>query len=198
MKNIAILGGAFDPPTIGHMAIAEAVLKLSHIEGVWFMPCYTHMFGKDMTDYTTRVAMLQKAIKGKGSLGVFQFEREHNLTNGSTYELLNILKNDKWYANHNFSFILGLDNADNIRKWYRWEEVIKLVPFIVLPRDGEVPKKNAWYSKKPHRILNKRIPNVSSTLARKYLQNGELENARGILDENVYSYIIEKGLYRSK
>ena len=28
MKNVAILGGAFDPPTIGHMAIAEAVLKL--------------------------------------------------------------------------------------------------------------------------------------------------------------------------
>ena len=198
MKNVALLGGAFDPPTKGHMAIAEAVLELPDIDEVWFMPCYAHMFGKDMTDYTTRVAMLQKVIKDKANLGVFQFEREHNLTNGSTYDLLNILQNDKWYASHNFSFILGLDNADNIRRWHRWDEVIKLAPFIVLPRDGEVPNEIAWYSKTPHKILNKHMPRVSSTLARSSISNNDEAAAKYILTNDVYEYICKEGLYRRK
>ncbi len=196
MKNVALLGGAFDPPTKGHMAIAEAVLELPDIDEVWFMPCYVHMFDKTMRPYSERVEMLQLMANSNDNLGVFEFEREHNLTKGSTYELLNILQNDKWYASHNFSFILGLDNADNIRKWHKWEEIIELAAFIVLPRDGEVPNEIAWYSKLPHKILNKPIPRVSSTQARACLFTNDESGARDILTKDVYDYICKKRLYR--
>ena len=64
MKNVALLGGAFDPPTKGHMAIAEAVLKLPEIDEVWFMPCYVHMFDKTMRPYEERVEMLRLMANG--------------------------------------------------------------------------------------------------------------------------------------
>lgn len=35
MKNVALFGGAFDPPTKGHMAVAEAILELPHIDELW-------------------------------------------------------------------------------------------------------------------------------------------------------------------
>ena len=199
MKNIAILGGAFDPPTVGHIEIAKAVLELPSIDEVWFMPCHTHRFGKETESSKHRLAMILWAVRSSGmypDASPFTFELYNEELDGSTYATLKSLLSNAEYKDYNFSFTIGLDNADNIKKWARWEEVIKLVPFIVLPRDGEVPSKDAWYSKKPHRILNKHIPHVSSTLAREYLRDGELENTQGILDEDVYDYIIEKGLYR--
>lgn len=197
MKNVALFGGAFDPPTKGHMAIAEAVLELPHIDEVWFMPCYVHMFDKRMQSYDTRVEMLRLMTNGNDSLKVSQFEREHNLITGSTYELLTRLNGSSWdYAEGSFSFIAGLDNANSIEKWHRWAEIIKLVAFIVLPRGGQAPSKAAWYSKKPHSILDKEIPPVSSTLARACLFAADESGAKETLTKDVYEYISKKGLYK--
>jgi len=44
--NVAILGGAFDPITIGHVQVAEQVLAKGLVDEVWFMPCFKHRFGK--------------------------------------------------------------------------------------------------------------------------------------------------------
>lgn len=196
MKNVALLGGAFDPPTKGHMAIAEAVLELPDIDEVWFMPCYIHMFDKTMRPYRSRVEMLRLMANGNDKLNVFQFELENNLDTGSTHELLTILKDDYWYSEFNFHFIVGLDNANSIEKWHRWEEIIELAAFIVLPRDDQAPNKKAWYSKKPHRILDKEIPSVSSTLARACLFSTDESGARDTLTKDVYDYICTEGLYR--
>ena len=196
MKNVALFGGAFDPPTKGHMAVAEAVLKLPDIDEVWFMPCYVHMFDKTMCPYRARVEMLRLMANGNDKLKVFQFELENNLATGSTYEILTMLKDSYWYSEFNFSFIIGLDNANSIEKWYRWEEIIELVSFIVLPRDGQAPNKEAWYAKKPHRILDQEVPSVSSTQARNSLINNDETAAKHILGKEIYEYICKKGLYR--
>jgi len=38
--KVAVLGGSFDPPTIGHMQLASETLNLdSTIDEVWIIPC---------------------------------------------------------------------------------------------------------------------------------------------------------------
>jgi nicotinate-nucleotide adenylyltransferase len=39
MKNIAIYGGAFDPPHIGHIQLINNLTKLGGIDEIWLMPC---------------------------------------------------------------------------------------------------------------------------------------------------------------
>lgn len=38
-SRIGILGGSFDPPTIGHMQLASETLNLLGFDEVWLVPC---------------------------------------------------------------------------------------------------------------------------------------------------------------
>ena len=40
--KIAILGGAFDPPHIGHFLVASQVKEQLGMDEVWFMTCYSY------------------------------------------------------------------------------------------------------------------------------------------------------------
>jgi len=47
--KVAILGGAFDCITNGHVQVAKFVLDTSKtFDEVWLMPCYSHIFGKNL------------------------------------------------------------------------------------------------------------------------------------------------------
>lgn len=55
--NVAILGGAFNPPHLGHLLIAEQTLKFTDIDQVWLTPCYKHTFLKNLAPVKHRIAM---------------------------------------------------------------------------------------------------------------------------------------------
>ena len=39
MRNIALYGGAFDPPHIGHVQLIHCLAKVPEIDEVWLLPC---------------------------------------------------------------------------------------------------------------------------------------------------------------
>lgn len=39
MRNVALYGGAFDPPHIGHIRLVQSLLKTKTVDEVWLMPC---------------------------------------------------------------------------------------------------------------------------------------------------------------
>ena len=39
LKNIAVLGGSFDPPTISHLQLASEVINLLGFDEVLIVPC---------------------------------------------------------------------------------------------------------------------------------------------------------------
>jgi nicotinate-nucleotide adenylyltransferase len=44
MDSIALFGGSFDPPHIGHEAIVKALMKLDEIDKIIIMPTYLNPF----------------------------------------------------------------------------------------------------------------------------------------------------------
>ena len=79
--KVAILGGAFDPVTKGHIAVAKHVLdNAREFDEAWLMPCFTHMYGKDMTEPGHRLAMCRLAIEADQRLQVSAYEVKNHVS----------------------------------------------------------------------------------------------------------------------
>ena len=80
MKNIALYGGSFDPPHIGHEAVVKALLDLNYIDKIIIMPTFLNPFKDGSTapsslrldwlkeiysDFKREVSALMKWIKTK-------------------------------------------------------------------------------------------------------------------------------------
>lgn len=208
--KVALLGGAFNPITSGHIEVAKYVLDTSGVfDEVWLTPAFNHMHNKDMLSFDDRFKMCELAANSDGRIKVFDYEKRKGLA-GETYHLLNTLMNDKEYENYNFSFIIGLDNANSFNSWINYEELERLCRFIVVPRKGYEPISGSWYFNNPHIFLNGDSENtpiikISSTEIRnKMHEYWTLKFKKTVEDDiveflngDVMEYIKEKELYKN-
>jgi nicotinate-nucleotide adenylyltransferase len=87
------------------------------------------------------------------------------------------------------SFLIGADAFKDIRSWYRWEEVLASVEFIVVTRPGAV-----WETPPGavvHELAGLQLPESSSDI-RTQLTRGDSVVP---VPESVLRYIRERGLY---
>jgi nicotinate-nucleotide adenylyltransferase len=192
-KIIAILGGSFNPIHKDHIRICEVVLStLYWIDEIWIIPVLNHKFSKELISPEHRLNMCSIVVSNP-KIKVMDYEIKNNLT-GDTFTLITKLKEE--YKNYKFYYIIGQDNADCFDKWYKAEELKKLINFIVIPRKGIIKNNKVdWYLKQPHIYLNtsNNIENISSTLIRNKLKYGL--NVEEYLDKNVLEYIKENKIY---
>ena len=206
--KVAILGGAYDLVTNGHIQIAQYVLNTSHtFDEVWLMPCYGHMFGKQMQSAEHRLAMCEIAAKKDGRIKVFDFEIANKLSSETYQTVKCLLETDMGKNTHDFSWIIGMDNANVFDKWVNYELLEKMIRFVVVPRQGYAfdPKVD-WYLKPPHIYLgntDKPIMEISSTEVKRRLRSYwndpcdalslEFEDC---IDPEVFEYIKRNNLYQ--
>jgi nicotinate-nucleotide adenylyltransferase len=207
-KSVAILGGSFNPIHIGHMQVAKLVLDTSDIfDEIWLTPCANHVFHKALAPAEHRLIMCQLASMDDGRIKVFDYEIKNNLR-GDTYGMVKrLLKTDTAKNEVDFSFVIGLDNANCFDKWINYKELEGLIRFVVVPRAGEKKKHSVnWYMKPPHIYLKPDRPliDLSSTTVRMNLQGywNMNDNANYFLEKqlhpDVYAYIREHKLYKPK
>jgi len=193
--KIAILGGAFDPPHLGHQLIAQQILDCIEIDLVWLAPCYHHTFDKNLTRVDYRVAMTKMLVNGK--IQYCGEEIDHRLS-GDTLELMAILRQKN--PQDQFSFIIGSDNLKTFQKWAQWEKLAKTTKFLVFPRpefDYNLEKYGLDNPQYQLDLINHPLlvmTNVSSSKIRERIRRGF--SISGIVPKEVEQYIKKHGLYR--
>jgi nicotinate-nucleotide adenylyltransferase len=197
--RIAIYGGAFDMPHLGHIQVAQFVLNTSaYFDECWLLPAYSHRYNKKMVDAEHRLIMCEMAAKVDSRIKVFDYEIKNKLA-GETYKLVKLLKDDSLFDDFEFSFIMGIDNANTFNKWVNYEHLEKMMKFVIVPRKGYDRDPSVdWYLQKPHIYLNKEdneILEVSSTFIRTLIKNKEYTELSKYLNEEVIQYILENKLY---
>ena len=192
--RVGLLGGAFDPITVGHIKLAEYVLDLKAVDQVWLTPCFNHNFSKDMVDADHRLAMCRIAARNFKSIGICSTEIERRMS-GKTYDLINeIKKNDISNRLHDYHLIVGHDNINCFDEWYKSEELKRMINFVIVPRKGvewDVTNHNPWWNQEPHIFLGDKtdIPEISSTEVRSNLAFAKRDDK--FLSENVDSKVLD-------
>ena len=131
-NKIGILGGSFDPPHKGHLAIstdAKKRLKLKKI--IWAITKKNPFKKKTHTSLDNRIKYCKKII-GSSKLIKVRFY-EDTINSNKTFDLINhISKNKK----NNIYFIMGADNLMKFHKWYNWKLISQKCKIIVFDRYG--------------------------------------------------------------
>jgi nicotinate-nucleotide adenylyltransferase len=181
-REIALLGGSFNPPHVAHAMAAYWVLATQRVSAVWLLPSYKHPFGKELAAFEHRVRMCELAIAHVRGAHVCTVEAElaADPLVGRTVRVLERLR-EKHPAS-DFALVLGTDVLAESHKWYRWDRVTQLARIIVIGRQGF-----------PGTGGEPQLPNISSREIRERMARGE--NVSQCVARRVIEYARAHRLY---
>lgn len=195
MKYTAIFGGTFNPPHIGHYQMLSALEQNPDIEEIWLMPdrIPPHKICDFLASDEDRIEMCRLLSSNfpKTRLCLAEFERE-----GKSYTYDTVTEFLKKYPQKDFTFVCGGDMLISFDKWYRYEELLQMLPFTVFRRtdtdNAEFDRKAALFSAMGMKItvMSEIITAVSSS----YVRNN-FDKSRALVPEKIYEYIKAGGIY---
>ncbi len=193
MGFTAIFGGTFNPFHKGHYEMLKALDADENIDEIFLMPdrIPPHKECDYMPSDACRIEMCGIIADefSKVTLCLIEFERE-----GKSYSYDTVLKLKEKNPEKDFIFVCGGDMFVYFPKWYRYEDLMKLLPFYVFSRVGtekaEFDDCLEKFKKMGMKIIlnNTEISNISST---DFRNSGE----PSLLPRKIYDYIKERGIY---
>jgi nicotinate-nucleotide adenylyltransferase len=192
--NIALLFGSFNPIHNGHLAMAHAALQSNKIDEVWFVVS-PHNPLKDFTTLAPandRANMVSLALMNEEHMKLCTIEFDMPTP---SYTIHTIHKLKEEYPSFNFHILCGTDVVNQLSAWYKYEELIQSVKFLVCSRETQQEiSSNEWMKKFPQQF--EFIPfeplEISSTNIRESISNSGKSSQ---VAEQVLDYIVAQRLY---
>ena len=181
--NVAVFGGSFNPPHIGHVLAGAYVLSVHDVDELLVVPCFLHPLGKQLAPFEDRFAMSVHAMGWLPRTSVSQVERE---LGGASRTLRTIEHLRSIRPRDTFRLVVGADILLEGKRWHGFDRVLELAPAIILGRAG------VELAGAPPPVL----PEVSSTTIRDAAAAGRFEQVRSLLPRAVADYVESKHLYR--
>ena len=208
---IALYGGSFNPPHLGHLHIMTSAQEAFEFDELWMMVSPGNPF-KDPKTYaplSDRLNMSHITTRHHHDwLKPTDFEK--HLDTNQTADVLDHLVQK--FPNNNFVWIMGADNLIDFHKWDGWKHIMNTVPILVMPRPGENEK--ALSSRVAFQAASMRLAKASDVKTSKkgwyFHEDGKhfgaaasniLKELRAgkrnieALDPLVETYLLEKDLY---
>ncbi len=136
MPKVGLLGGAFDPPHLGHLAVARAVRAARGLDRVDLLVSgqSPHADGKNNhAPLQHRLAMARLAVEGEPGLGVEDWETRQN---ARSYTIETIRHLQQTHPENNYDFIIGGDMLRDLPNWREIGKLLVLVDFVPVFRPG--------------------------------------------------------------
>lgn len=183
--RIAIFGGSFDPPHIGHMMACYYILATTDAQQVWMVPSYRHPFNKESAPYEYRVKMceLSSAIFGE-RVKVMRFEEDIAKESDEPVYTINLLRYiTARYKDDRFYFVIGSDILEEVEKWKDFDKIENYAKLIILRRRGVDPAED----------YKSILPEISSSMIRENIKKSI--PISGLVCNDVLRFIEENNLY---
>jgi len=195
--GIGVLGSAFNPPHLGHLALAQEALWQLDLSEVVLMPTgdAPHKRIADDPGREQRLAMTRLAAADDARFSVSTLEVDRDGPS-YTYETLELLADQR--ADTELVFVMGADAAVGLESWRAPERVVELARIAVARRSGISDAEVAAVMRSlgaDGRATMLEMPQfgVSSSAVRERAAGGR--PLRYLVPESVARFIEEKGIY---
>jgi len=133
-SKVGILGGSFDPPHVGHVAMACAARDKLGLDRVLLMPAPRppHKDAAGLSSWEHRLEMTRLAASGLDGIEVSLHEQD---TEGASYTVESLKRYHELYDDDVY-FILGADSLREMAGWKDPESILELATIVVFPREG--------------------------------------------------------------
>ena len=193
-----IFGGSFDPFHSGHLSMVEGALASKAVDKVLVVPAGMSPFKPDYTATPPvyRYFMTKKALSHVKNCEVLPIDL---LRAGVSYTIdtvrqikagMNIKKDDSFF------FLCGTDIIFSLERWYKIEELVKEVTFLIASRPGILNEESKKRVKEMENLLHTRISffpidgvNISSSEIK-------ADHIFREMPETVLSFVKKHDLYR--
>ena len=129
-----ILGGTFDPPHIGHLALAQEAFARLQLDRVWFVPAATppHKRGQPISDAAHRRAMVELAIAGDERFGLDTVDLDRS---GPSYTVETVRRlRQRWGDEAWIGFIVGWDMLLSLPTWHEPVNTLATLDALIATR----------------------------------------------------------------
>ena len=222
LNKIGILGGTFDPIHLGHLRAAVEIQEGFGLDAVYLIPAALppHKLRSDIAAPEDRLEMVRRATEDIPELRVSDIEIKRQ---GPSYTIDTICAfREKLPPRVWVYLIMGIDAFLEINTWKSYEDLLHIVPSIVinrpapdgriqpslenaietLMRSGELEGYECSMStpcythcdKQPIFTYNVTPMEISSTRIRELIKKGRRIDY--LVPPRVHAYITAKGLYR--
>jgi len=193
-----VLGSAFNPPHLGHLALAQEALWQLGLDEVILVPTgeapHKRIADDPGREARMEMARLAAAEDERFSVSALEVEREGP---SYTYETLEALAEDR--VDTQLVFVMGADAAVGLESWRNPERVVGLASLAVARR-ADVSEADVAAVLRSlgagERAATLEMPQfgVSSSAVRERARQGR--PLRFLVPDPVASFIEEKGIYR--
>jgi nicotinate-nucleotide adenylyltransferase len=134
--RIGLLGGSFNPAHEGHLYVGEVARKRLGLDYVWWLvtPQNPLKPAADMAPLDKRLVAARALASRNPRLIVTGIERSL----GTCYTIDTLRALTRRFPGVRFVWLMGSDNLDQFHRWWRWEEIVRLVPVAVVERPGSI------------------------------------------------------------
>lgn len=194
--KVGLFFGSFNPPHIGHTAIAEHMLHTMMADEIWMVVSPQNPFkeASELLPEADRYRLVKRALDGHEQIKPCDFE--FDLPRPS-YTVDTLVAMRGKHPEHEFFLIMGSDNIINIMEWKDYEKLLAAHPIAVYPRPG-YPAEANFINALPGDISITDAPSleISSTGIRTSIAEGK--PCRFLMREAVWRAVERDGFYRGK
>ncbi|TPV93748.1 MAG: DUF2520 domain-containing protein [Myxococcales bacterium FL481] len=177
---LAVFGGSFDPPHLGHVLLPTYLLARGLAQRVMIPVSYAHPFGKVQSPFGQRLAWTRAAMRVHGTaVEVSDIEQRLGRARpGPTFTVDVLEAVAKQYPTFAVRLVVGSDlmHDEQYRRWHRWSDIELHFAPIVISRRQDDDEPGA-------------LPAISSTQIRSWLAARPDPTAEAKLERNLPAVI---------
>lgn len=219
-EHLALFGGAFDPPHIGHQKAIEGLFRNPGVECVMLVPTWSNPIKTSHTPYPQRFEMTKLLAESLTQFPIEINPIERDLKIRNSDQLLTEIRKQ---TDDSIAMVIGTDQFENLSQWVNYPAVMGQSDWLVLQRKNasnspiETTLKKyiaaGWLRPHPRdhsgrnflievggarrqlELVSTDAPDINSTQIRTSISLGQTTEVQTKLQPNIYQFIERNKIY---